>query len=161
MKPLAEMVLAVILDLPDEDPETICHHIAMTPRQVAQALHDVGRLDLADQFMFFRRGVRPGHHRREDVAVDVEALAGESPEEVCRHLDMTPGAIARALYRAGRHDIAGPFEAADRRSRPIRDSHRWTPDRAEARARRRGRRARTLMVSGASETGQTARGATA
>lgn len=60
-----------------------------------------------------------GWHRCADVAEDVTELAanGETPERIATRLGMTPAAIARAMYRAERPDLARPFNALDKRTR--------------------------------------------
>jgi hypothetical protein len=57
--------------------------------------------------------------RRADVLDEVQFLreVGESDAAICARLDMTPAAVARALQRAGRPDLARPFEQL--RERPL------------------------------------------
>ena len=52
--------------------------------------------------------------RREEVVEEVDMLAGELAEVIASRLGMTPGAIAKALSRAGHKDKARPFWALDR-----------------------------------------------
>ena len=58
-------------------------------------------------------------HQPRDLLADVDWLlqAGESPHHIATRLDITPGGIARALARAGRHDTAARFSAAALRER--------------------------------------------
>ena len=53
--------------------------------------------------------------RREHVVAEVEfLLTDRSPDDVAAALGYAgPGSIARALYRAGRPDLARPFNNAD------------------------------------------------
>lgn len=100
-------MVAVVLDLPDEDPWTICEHVAVPPRVLARMLAVAGRPDLAAPF----RAAAAERMRVPDlVAAEVEALAGSSVREVCAALGRTPATIARALHRAGRHDLAHRFD---------------------------------------------------
>jgi len=50
------------------------------------------------------------YHLHGQVLAEVLALSAESPEEICRKLDMTPSAIAKAVRRSQRPDLAPPFE---------------------------------------------------
>jgi len=50
------------------------------------------------------------YHLHGQVLAEVLALNVESPEEVRRRLDMTPSAIAKAVRRSRRPDLAPPFE---------------------------------------------------
>ena len=49
--------------------------------------------------------------------VDWLLQAGESPHHIATRLGITPGGIARALTRAGRHDTAARFSTAALRER--------------------------------------------
>lgn len=55
--------------------------------------------------------------RRADVLEDVLWLAGSgvAAEQWPERLGMKPDAVARALYRAGRRDLANPVQAMARR----------------------------------------------
>jgi hypothetical protein len=57
--------------------------------------------------------------RREDVLDEVRFLqaCGEAPTAICARLTMKPGAVARALQRAGAPDLARAFEQL--RDRPL------------------------------------------
>jgi hypothetical protein len=80
--------------------------------------------------MHYQRWLRHGDpmtarpsRRRDLLLEDVAWLfsCGESAEEVCRRLDKAAATISRAAYRAGRPDLARPFERiavrASRRAR--------------------------------------------
>ena len=54
--------------------------------------------------------------------IDVEEVEfltsyGLNPERMCERLGKSPEALARSLYRAGRHDLAYQFDAIRRRER--------------------------------------------
>ena len=57
--------------------------------------------------------------RRDAIAEDVEWLlsAGVGHTEIAARLKLKPGSVARALYRAGRPDLARPFNSLHVRSR--------------------------------------------
>lgn len=62
----------------------------------------------------------PGVRERRRVLVDNVAFllgAGTGPEEAARRLGKTTEALSRALQRAGRYDLARPFQAAHQRTR--------------------------------------------
>jgi hypothetical protein len=61
--------------------------------------------------------VLDGARSRADLIDDVETLRGVDPETAARRIAKKPEAIARGLYRAGRPDLARPFEAAAKRAR--------------------------------------------
>lgn len=61
-------------------------------------------------------GYRFGRHRA-DVVADAQDLTYEAPERAAERMAMTPAAIARALYRARRPDLARRFHALDYRVR--------------------------------------------
>lgn len=62
---------------------------------------------------------RRPYRRGEDVLSEVEFLLGQrSPDAIATALGYTrPSSTARALYRAGRPDLARPFNNADWRTR--------------------------------------------
>lgn len=100
-------VLAVVLAMAGEGPVAICEHLAMDRRQIRDDLTAMGRKDLTYQFWAkTMRGGRVGQL----IASEVENLAGESRDQVCKVLHRRPGSIARALHREGRHDLAAPFD---------------------------------------------------
>ena len=51
-----------------------------------------------------------------EIAAEI-AWIGTSPEQAARQLGTTPAAIARRFYRAGRPELARPFERATRAAR--------------------------------------------
>lgn len=55
------------------------------------------------------------YRRRDDVVLEVEhLLTDRSAASITTALGYTrPGSVARAMYRAGRPDLARPFNAAD------------------------------------------------
>jgi hypothetical protein len=78
--------------------------------------------------------------RGDVVEVVAELLAQrEDAGRICERIGMTPSAVARVCYRAGRPDLARPFGCLAAVGR--RDSRRWTPQDAEAQRRRRGTKA--------------------
>ena len=55
--------------------------------------------------------------RRGDVVADALDLTYEAPERAAQRMAMTPGAVARALYRAHRPDLARRFDTLASRAR--------------------------------------------
>lgn len=67
-----------------------------------------------------RRDGRP-YWRAIDLIAEVEfLLTDRSPHDIARCLGYTsPGCVARAMYRAGRADLARPFNTAAMQQRTV------------------------------------------
>lgn len=57
-------------------------------------------------------GIEPRCHRCDDI--DTALIASTDPQVIADRLGTTPGALARHLYRCGRHDVARLFAKPDR-----------------------------------------------
>lgn len=55
--------------------------------------------------------------RCDEYVEEVEAMSGVDPARICYALGLKPGSVAKAMYRAGRPDLAAPFNALDWHSR--------------------------------------------
>ena len=66
---------------------------------------------------------REGRNARVEDVEDLLSM-GECPERIARRLDVTLAALSRQLMRAGRYDLARPFNALDHRQR---DARKRTP----------------------------------
>lgn len=118
----ARCVLAAVLDLADETPESVCAHLGMKPAAVYRYLCLLGRHDLGLPYGRLAAGYqgvcRPSIQTVDDVVELLEA--GESPERAARRLRMTSEAVMRACYRAGRPDLARRFSPGVHRERMAR-----------------------------------------
>lgn len=63
--------------------------------------------------------MRRGQHGvpRDLVVADAELLVDVPPDVAAARIGMTPAAIARALQRARRYDLARPYQALHERTR--------------------------------------------